>query len=294
MVKKPNSWLVVGLVAVAGYAGWSTLKPKPPAAAPVKIVKSITALGRITPEGGLVSLSVPSGAGGGNDVVQRWFAQEGQDIRKGQLLVQMSSYSQLKAELDQAKANLEASRVLLPFLMIGQNRGGALFKEGAITEEELGKAYANVESRKAAIQEAQAGVVRARVLLQASQIRSPFDGTLIRIFSTPGMRESSDGLAMLGKTNAMEVWAQVYQSDIAKLRPGQSAKIRPESGGFTGVLQGKLKAITGQVSARDLFATTNNSDVNARVVLVKLALDPADGKRVKRLSGLNVLVQFDR
>lgn len=241
-----------------------------------------------------MSLSVPSGAGGGNDVVQRWFAQEGQDVRKGQLLVQMRSYSQLKAELDQAKANLEASRVLLPFLMIGQDRGGALFREGAITEEELGKAYANVQSRKAAIQEAQAGVARAKVLLQASQIRSPFDGTLIRIYSTPGMRESSDGLAMLDKTNAMEVWVQVYQSDIAKLRPGQSAQIRPESGGFTGVLQGKLKAITGQVSARDLFATTNNNDVNARVVLVKLALDPADGKRVKQLSGLNVLVQFDR
>jgi len=51
MVKKPNPWLVVGLVAAVGYAGWSAFKPKPPAAAPVNIVKSITALGRITPEG---------------------------------------------------------------------------------------------------------------------------------------------------------------------------------------------------------------------------------------------------
>jgi hypothetical protein len=34
--------------------------------------------------------------------------------------------------------------------------------------------------------------------------------------------------------------------------------------------------------------------VNARVVLVKLNLSPADRERVTRLSGLNVTVRFDR
>jgi HlyD family secretion protein len=34
--------------------------------------------------------------------------------------------------------------------------------------------------------------------------------------------------------------------------------------------------------------------VNARVVLVKLNLAPDDRDRVKRLSGLNVTVRFDR
>jgi len=55
-----------------------------------------------------------------------------------------------------------------------------------------------------------------------------------------------------------------------------------------------LISIIGLVSSRDLFATNANNDVNARVVLVKLNLDPGARQQVSRLSGLNVTVRFDR
>lgn len=278
---------------MTGFAVWQRFKPKPPPPVQAKIERGVSALGRLTPEGGLVALSVPGGPGGfSNDIVERWFVGEGQSIRKGQLLAQMSSYRQLKAALSQAEANLEASKILLPFLKVGQIRGGLLFQEGAISEQDLGKSIASVETRKANIQSAEAGVQIARRQLEASQIESPIDGSLIRIFSAPGMKETNDGLATIGRTNAMEVWAQVYQADINKLRPNQAATIRAESGGFNGTLRGKLKAIIANVSSRDLFATNNNNNVNARVVLTKLSLDPADIEKVKRLSGLNVIVQF--
>ena len=59
-------------------------------------------------------------------------------------------------------------------------------------------------------------------------------------------------------------------------------------------INASLASIISQVSERDLFAITGNNDVNARVVLVKLDLDPADRRRVERLSGLNVIVRFPR
>ena len=258
------------------------------------MARTVSALGRLTPEGGLIALSVPGGPGGiSNDTVERWYVNEGDAIRKGQLLAQMSSYSQLKAAVEQAKANLDGSKILLPFLKIGQTRGAVLFQEGAISEQDLGKSIASVETRKANIQSAQAGIQIAKKQLEAAQIKSPIDGSLIRIYSSPGMKETSDGLAMIGRTNAMEVWAQVYQADINKLRLGQKAKIRAESGGFNGSLQAKLKAIIANVSSKDLFSINNNNNVNARVVLVKLSLDPIDIEKVKRLSGLNVKVQFE-
>lgn len=281
-------------MAVSGFAIWQVFKPKPPPAAEPTVPRGVSALGRLTPEGGLIALSVPGGAGGlSNDVVERWFVDEGQPIRKGQLLAQMSSFRQLNASLSQAEANLEASKILLPFLKIGQTRGALLFQEGAISEQDLGKSIASVETRKANIQSAEAGVQIARRQLEASQIKSPIDGTLIRILSAAGSKESSEGLATIGRTNAMQVWAQVYQADISKLRLNQAATIRAESGGFSGSLRGKLKAIIANVSSRDLFATNNNNNVNARVVLTKLSLEPADIQKVKRLSGLNVIVQFE-
>ena len=269
--------------------------PKPSPPEKVTTVREISALGRLTPEGGLITLSVPGGPGGiSNDVVESWFVGEGAPISKGQVLAQMKSYSQLKSQLTQAESNLASSQILLPFLKIGQTRGAVLFQEGAISEQDLGKSVAAVETRKATIDAAAAGVQIAKRQLEAAQIKSPIDGSLIRIFSQPGMKETSDGLALIGRTNAMEVWAQVYQADIEQLRPGQPAIIRAESGGFSGALRGRLKTIVANVSSRDLFATNNNNNVNARVVLAKLSLDAADIAKVKRLSGLNVLVTFER
>ena len=278
----------LGLLAV----GWSVLRPKPepPPQAPLR--QDVTALGRLTPEGGLVNLAIPSGSVGGSEVVQKWFVQEGASIRKGEVLVRLSSWDQLQASLREAEANLNAARALLPSLQFSQSRARELFNDGGISEQELGEVQANVISKTADINTAKAALSLARTQLDTAEVRSPMDGLLIRIYSWPGMSETDDGLALIGRADRMQVWAQVFQTDVNRLRIGQAAQVKAETGGFSGTIPARLVSIIRQVSARDLFATTGNNDVNARVVLVKLDLDPADRDRVKRLSGLNVLVRF--
>jgi HlyD family secretion protein len=291
--RRHKKWLLAALVGGGLLVGWklSQPKPAPKAAAPVR--QEVTALGRLTPEGGLVRLSVPAGTVGGNEVVDQWFAKEGDSIAKGQLLARLSSFSQLNATLTQAESALTSTKALLPFLEISKKRGEILYRDGAISEEELAKTTASILTKRADITGAEAEVIRARKQLQAAEIRAPLDGTLIKIYSWPGMKESSDGLALIGRTGQMQVWAQVFQSDVPRLRKGQGATVKPETGDFTGTMRANLDSIVGLVSARDLFATNANNDVNARVVLVKLNLDPADRNRVERLSGLNVTVRFD-
>jgi len=287
-------WLIGALIGGTVIVGWRLSRPKPAPPPKAPLVQQITALGRLTPEGDLVTLSVPAGTSGGNEVVERWFVSEGDAIRKGQTLARLSSYGQLKAALDQAQASLSSTRALLPFLEISQSKGTELYADGAISEEELGKANAGVIRQQADIRGNTAGVVRAKRELATAEVRSPLDGNLIRIYSWPGMKETDQGLALVGRTDRMQVWAQVFQSDVPRLRIGQRATVKAESGGFSGTLQAELSSIIGVVSARDLFATNANNDVNARVVLVKLNLAPADRARVARLSGLNVTVRFDR
>ena len=287
-------WLWV-LVVVAGLGfGALQLRPKPQPKPAAPLVHAVTALGRLIPEGDLVTLSVPAGVSGGNEVVQTWLVQEGDPIRKGQLLARLSSYDQLAASLNQTKASLNSSQALLPYLVISKDKGSELFSDGAISEEELGKAQAGVIRQQSDIKADAAAVNRARFQLAAAEIRSPLDGTLIRIYSWPGMKETSDGLALVGRTDRMQVWAQVFQSDLPKLTIGQGATVQAESGGFQGVLRAKLATIVGNVSQRDLFAVNGNNDVNARVVLVKLAIDDGDRGRVRNLSNLNVIVRFDQ
>ena len=287
-------WLWVLVVAAGLGFGALQLRPKPQPKPAAPLVHAVTALGRLIPEGDLVTLSVPAGVSGGNEVVQTWLVQEGDPIRKGQLLARLSSYDQLAASLNQTKASLNSSQALLPYLVISKDKGSELFSDGAISEEELGKAQAGVIRQQSDIKADAAAVNRARFQLAAAEIRSPLDGTLIRIYSWPGMKETSDGLALVGRTDRMQVWAQVFQSDLPKLTIGQGATVQAESGGFQGVLRAKLATIVGNVSQRDLFAVNGNNDVNARVVLVKLAIDDADRGRVRNLSNLNVTVRFDQ
>lgn len=284
---------MAGVLGCGIAAAWRLTLPKEPPRATVPVTQEVTALGRLTPEGGLVGLSVPAGTVGGNEVVERWFVNEGAAIQKGELLARLSSYSQLKATLVQAESSLSSTKALLPFLEISKKRGEILYGDGAISEEELAKTTASILTKRADIAGAEAEVTRARKQLMSAEIRAPLDGTLIKIYSWPGMKETSDGLALIGRTGQMQVWAQVFQSDVPRLRVGQRATIRPETGNFTGIIRGELESIVGLVSARDLFATNANNDVNARVVLVKLNLDPDDRKRVERLSGMNVTVRFE-
>lgn len=291
---RQHPWLAVAVAGGMAALGWSTFKPQPQPKPLTPIVQQVTALGRLIPEGGLVNLSIPAGTAGGNEVVERWLVQEGAAIRKGELLAELSSYPQLKAALDQAEANLKATKSLLPYLVISRNKGEQLFEEGAVSEEEYGKAVASVTTRKADIAASEAAVTEARLKLAAAQIRSPLDGTLIRIYSWPGMKETSNGLALIGRTGRMQAWAQVFQSDIPKIRVGEIAKIQPETGNFLQPMTGTIESVIGNVSERDIFATNANNDVNARVVLVKLNIDPEFQSQIERLSGMNVTVRFNR
>ncbi len=292
MLSQKRTWLIAALLA-SGVAGvWIVSRPKPAAKPQAPLVNRITALGRLTPEGGVVELSVPAGSVGGSEVVSKWLVSEGAPIKKGQVLARLSSWDQLEASVREAQTQLNATEALLPSLKFSQNRARELFQEGGISEQELGALQANVTSKSFDIKSSRASLDRARTALAAAEVRSPLDGRLIRIYSWPGMKETDQGLAIIGRTNRMQVWAQVFQTDINRLRIGQTAEVTPETGSFIRPLRARLTSIIGQVSARDIFATSGNNDVNARVILVKLDLEPREQPQLERLSGLNVIVRF--
>lgn len=284
---------VIGLVA-AGTLGITQLFHRQEKQEVVtQIKRAVTALGRITPKGGNVKLAVPAGVTGGNEIVTKWLVDEGDQIRKGQQIAFLSSYDQLKTEVTTAEENLRLSKSLLPFLEVSREKAKQLLERGSLSKEEYSKTISTLLTKKSEILSNKTALQRSKKNLQSSIIESPLNGRLIKIYSWPGMSETTDGLALAAQTSKMQVWAQVFQTDISRIKRGQSAIVKAESGGFTGKLQANVKSIIGQVSERDLFAISGNNDVNARVVLVKLDLNPDSEKIVENLSGLNVSVTFN-
>ena len=287
---------LIGLLAVIAFGGVAAyqLAPKPkPSVTTESIKRSVTALGRLTPRGGNVKLSVPAGISGGNEIVTEWLVPEGATITRGQVLARLSSYEQLNAAVESARETLRLSKSLLPFLVTSEEKARQLLERGSLSKEEAAQSKSTLISKRSEILSNETALRKAQSELNSSIVKSPLNGRLIKIYSWPGMKETSDGLALAAETSNMQVWAQVFQTDIQRVKPGQAATVTAESGGFNGTLKATVESIVGEVSERDLFAISGNNDVNARVILVKLNLDPQEQQLVEQLSGLNVTVKFN-
>jgi HlyD family secretion protein len=127
-------------------------------------------------------------------------------------------------------------------------------------------------------------------------VRVPISGQILRINTRVGeLVSTQQGIAELGRTNQMYAIAEVYETDIVKVRPGQQATITSEYGGFGGEIQGKVDEIGLQIGKTRLNQDQTNptNDVNARVVEVKIRLNPQDSPKVAALTGMQVRVKIN-
>jgi HlyD family secretion protein len=115
---------------------------------------------------------------------------------------------------------------------------------------------------------------------------------VLKIHSRVGERPGNDGVLELGAGDQMEAVAEVYETDINRVQLGQAVTLVSENGGFRGSLQARVIRISPQVRQRAVLSTDPTGDADARVVEVRLALDPADARRVASLTGLKIIARF--
>lgn len=145
----------------------------------------------------------------------------------------------------------------------------------------------DVDLAQADVKSAVTAIKQAKADQELSYIKSPIDGRILKIHAKTGEVISNTGFAEIGKTSQMYVVAEVYQTDIQKVRVGQKATIT--STAFPGKLQGTVNEIGLQVDKQSIFSLNPNSDTDRRIVEVKISIDnPADSERVARLTNLQV------
>jgi HlyD family secretion protein len=86
----------------------------------------------------------------------------------------------------------------------------------------------------------------------------------------------------------MAVVAEVYQTDIGKIKLGQKAIITSQA--FLGELQGTVSEIGLQVSRQNVFSNQPGENLDQRVIEVKIHLNPEHSQRVAGLTNLQVKV----
>ncbi|MBE9158467.1 HlyD family efflux transporter periplasmic adaptor subunit [Nodosilinea sp. LEGE 06152] len=151
----------------------------------------------------------------------------------------------------------------------------------------------DVTVAQAEVAYAQSQVERARADLEDFYVRVPVAGQILRVNTRVGERVNPDqGIVDLGQTEQMVVIAEVYETDVPKLAVGQRAEITSENGGFTNTLNGEVESIGLQIRKTDVLNSDPATDSNARVVEVKIRLNPADSQQVAGLTYMQVRVKI--
>nr|WP_242027109.1 HlyD family efflux transporter periplasmic adaptor subunit [Leptolyngbya sp. FACHB-17] len=194
------------------------------------------------------------------------------------------SFETATASLQEAKAQLQETKLTL----------------SAQIQEETAKLQALSEVRPADLQVPQAEIEyaiaqqkQAETQLGDSYVRAPIAGQILRINTQIGEQVNAEqGIVDLGQTEQMYVVAEVYETDIPRVKRGQQALITSENGGFNQQLRGTVEQIGLQIKKTDSLNTDPAADKNARVVEVKIRLDPEDSKKVAELTYMQVRVQI--
>jgi RND family efflux transporter MFP subunit len=235
---------------------WGQEKPKgpPPANVAVSVIKS----GKIAPQTEFIGTvfyeevsDVASELSGLVEVVR---FEEGQRVKKGQILIQLGS-DLLEKRLRATTATYEQALSDLEIARIEFERREKLFKTKSISEQSYDENRFRVKGIEKRVSALKAEVERIEIELQKKNIRAPYEGVVIKREVDRGewLAEGAT-VAILAKDDVIDVVADVSEKFIPYLKIGMPVK---------GTVNGK--EITGSV-----IAIVPRGDVATRTFPVKI------------------------
>ena len=210
---------------------------------------AVTATGVIKPMVG-AEVRVGSRISG---VVQRLRVRIGDSVARGQLLAELDARD-LLARRDQAAAALESARATLGYAQADLRRKREL--HGALilpaNDLELAEQAATVAEQR--VEEAAASLDYAATQLGYSRIYAPIAGVVASISTQEGETVAASFAAPTFVTlldlDRLEVRAYVDETDIGRIRPGQTARFTVDT--YPGhEFEGRVTTIYPQAEIRD-------------------------------------------
>ncbi len=191
----------------------------------------------------LVSVDVSSNITGR---VESLFVEEGQRVRKGQLLLVLDD-TRFRSAVEQNRAMLEAARSQLKLAEAEMNlarqvlqRRRDLHKRGLLSSEDLDAAEADFRVREAQVESGHREVERLEAALKEAEKNlaetrfvSPLDGVVTSLNLEEGenvvigtMNTPGTVILTVADLSEMEIEAYVSEADVIAVRKGQRAKVK--------------------------------------------------------------------
>lgn len=179
--------------------------------------------------------------------VEKIYFNEGDKVKKGELIVELSSELYLQALVESQTIEKDFERI------------ARLKEKGSVTQQDFDHIKAKYEASKA----------KTQLMKKNTEIRAPFSGTIVdylvnegeNFLFSPSLKAGysmTSGVVKLMQLNTIRVEIDVNEKDLAKIRHGQSAELifdaYPQK-----VYSGKITQIASVLSTLSRTATVEIS-----------------------------------
>jgi RND family efflux transporter MFP subunit len=272
--------ILVIVILLLGYYGWKTLFSADIEVSLVTVSKisPLESNAVLTASGYVVAQRKASVASKATGRLIYLGVVEGDAVKKDQIIARLED-SDVKAALEQAKANLQLNEASLQDAKNTYDREEKLYALGGAPKSDLDAAEANYKRVLASIEVAKAQVQGAEVALENTLIRAPFDGTVLtkdadvgEIVSPLGASSTSRAAVVtLADMTSLQVEADVSESNIERIKTGQDCEIT-------------LDAYPDSRYAGYVAKIVPTADRSKATVLVKVAFRKYDSKVLPEMS----------
>ena len=245
--------------------------------------QGIGALGRIEPRSRVIRVSHNAGPQGAR--VEQLFINESDHVKSGDTLAILSDHSKKKAEVETATARikvLEAQRVAEQALHTYNKkehlRHQSLQPDAAVSISQIEakkmayeQSLANLNRFAAEIHQAQSELKVSQAELDNTLIRAPIHGTILKIHRRSGERIGDSGLLEMADLSQLDIVAEVYETDLHRVRVGQTGCI--SGAGFEHTYLAEVRELGYLVRKNDINDTDPLSDRDNRIIEVRLTLE---------------------
>ncbi len=167
-------------------------------------IKTVTALGKLAPQGEIVKLSAPTSTDGVK--IERLLVAEGGTVKAGQIIAILDSHSRLQASVDEAKAKVSVAQASLVRTKAGSKQGEINAQKATITRLQVER-VTEIESLQATL---------AKVIAETDTQSQSLKATLAKVIAETDTQSQSQ-IGAIAEAQAGLVNAQVENKRYAAL-----------------------------------------------------------------------------
>lgn len=299
--RRPGRWLLAGAVLVTAlWAARGILAPRIEVeTTPVSLVYPTQTFTELNASGYVVPRRKAAVASKTTGRLVWIGVEEGQRVRGGDIIARLESddvaagRNQATASLSNARALKEQAEAELKDASRSYERTRELVSTGVAARAELDasetrfrKAQAAVKASDAAIDVARATLASAEVAIGYTLIRAPFDAVVLTKDADVGdivtplgaAANAKAAVVTLADMSTLQVEADVSESHLEKIRPGQPCEIQ-------------LDALPGLRFTGAVHLVTPTADRSKASILVKVRFDALDRRILPQMSARVAFLQ---